>query len=324
MCATITSVNAYSFSFSPHPPPTVLSFFYSAQWLLRSAVPCCSYQFERMFNTCRIPGTLTGSFCLFFYVHPIFTKKIIILGHFQVQSTFKKTSYRAYHPDKCVFSLLSPSILCVQRHRSTLEWQRLYRGVPQGSLFSALCVPRGQTPVSQGNRIPDSEDPGWSICSLQRRGQTGSPDCWRQVSLECIIMQIIFIVWSFWVTLAVNTLLRVFSTKFPRIPWATARTKYFSSGVNKKSLDCIEKAAFFVTLDDEEQSIMGDNLGESLDCYIKSLLHGKCYNRYFCSKVAALWKCEQSCVKYIFVSVCGKGGLTSLSQLFSTKMERAV
>lgn len=36
-----------------------------AQWLLRSAVPCCSYQFERMFDTCRIPGTLTGSLYIF-------------------------------------------------------------------------------------------------------------------------------------------------------------------------------------------------------------------------------------------------------------------
>lgn len=36
-----------------------------AQWLLRSAVPCCSYQFERMFDTCRIPGTLTGSVNIF-------------------------------------------------------------------------------------------------------------------------------------------------------------------------------------------------------------------------------------------------------------------
>lgn len=113
-------------------------------------------------------------------------------------------------------------------------------------------------------------------------------------------MHIRLIFWNFCITLPVNTVLRFFSTKFPRIPWATARTKYFSSGVNKKSLDCIEKAAFFVTLDDEEQSIMGDNLGESLDNYIKSLLHGKCYNRYFCSKVTVLLKCEQSClIKYI-------------------------
>lgn len=42
-----------------------LYFSHPAQWLLRSAVPCCSYQFERMFDTCRIPGTITGSFSSF-------------------------------------------------------------------------------------------------------------------------------------------------------------------------------------------------------------------------------------------------------------------
>ncbi|KAK1881321.1 Carnitine O-palmitoyltransferase 1 liver isoform [Dissostichus eleginoides] len=65
-----------------------------------------------------------------------------------------------------------------------------------------------------------------------------------------------------------------------RIPWAEARTKYFSSGVNKRSLDCIEKAAFFVSLDDEEQGVIADDPA-SLDAYAKSLLHGKCYDRWF-------------------------------------------
>lgn len=66
-----------------------------------------------------------------------------------------------------------------------------------------------------------------------------------------------------------------------RIPWAKARTKFFSSGVNKRSLDCIEKAAFFVTLDEDEQGMMGDDLASNLDRYAKSLLHGKCYDRWF-------------------------------------------
>ncbi|CAL8285078.1 unnamed protein product [Merluccius merluccius] len=66
-----------------------------------------------------------------------------------------------------------------------------------------------------------------------------------------------------------------------RVPWAEARTAYFASGVNKRSLDCIEKAAFFVTLDDEEQGMMGDDPEVSLDRYAKSLLHGKCYDRWF-------------------------------------------
>lgn len=73
-------------------PPTVLSFFYAAQWLLRSAVPCCSYQFERMFNTCRIPGTLKGS-GFFSPRRPFFDRKIIIWRDFQVRSPFKKTNF---------------------------------------------------------------------------------------------------------------------------------------------------------------------------------------------------------------------------------------
>ncbi|KAJ3608003.1 hypothetical protein NHX12_025054 [Muraenolepis orangiensis] len=66
-----------------------------------------------------------------------------------------------------------------------------------------------------------------------------------------------------------------------RVPWAEARKKYFGAGLNKRSLDCIERAAFFVTLDDEEQGMMGDDPGTSLDRYAKSLLHGKCYDRWF-------------------------------------------
>ncbi|GAA6074276.1 carnitine O-palmitoyltransferase 1, liver isoform isoform X1, partial [Tachysurus ichikawai] len=64
-----------------------------------------------------------------------------------------------------------------------------------------------------------------------------------------------------------------------RVPWARVRKRYFSSGVNKRSLDCIEKAAFFVTLDDEEEGMKGDDPSGNLDRYAKSLLHGKCYDR---------------------------------------------
>uniref|UniRef100_A0A668RTX4 Choline/carnitine acyltransferase domain-containing protein n=1 Tax=Oreochromis aureus TaxID=47969 RepID=A0A668RTX4_OREAU len=66
-----------------------------------------------------------------------------------------------------------------------------------------------------------------------------------------------------------------------RIPWAQMRKQYFSSGVNKRSLDAIERAAFFVTLDDEEQGMRGDDPEGNLDSYAKSLLHGKCYDRWF-------------------------------------------
>ncbi|XP_033997491.1 carnitine O-palmitoyltransferase 1, liver isoform isoform X2 [Trematomus bernacchii] len=66
-----------------------------------------------------------------------------------------------------------------------------------------------------------------------------------------------------------------------RTPWAKARETYFSRGKNKLALDIIEKAAFFVTLDDTEQRYDEANPVKSLDSYAKSLLHGKCYDRWF-------------------------------------------
>ena len=44
-------------------------------------------------------------------------------------------------------------------------------------------------------------------------------------------------------------------TAWDRVNWALTRRKYFSHGLNKYSLDTIEKAAFVVNLDDEDYSI---------------------------------------------------------------------
>ncbi|XP_051916022.1 carnitine O-palmitoyltransferase 1, liver isoform isoform X1 [Hippocampus zosterae] len=66
-----------------------------------------------------------------------------------------------------------------------------------------------------------------------------------------------------------------------RTPWAKGRDTYFSRGKNKQSLDAIEKAAFFVTLDETEQRFDESSPVKSLDSYAKSLLHGKCYDRWF-------------------------------------------
>ncbi|XP_047451947.1 carnitine O-palmitoyltransferase 1, muscle isoform [Mugil cephalus] len=65
-----------------------------------------------------------------------------------------------------------------------------------------------------------------------------------------------------------------------RVPWARARIKYFGQGANKVSLDAIESAAFFLTLDDEPQGYDPAKTN-SFDSYAKSLLHGKCYDRWF-------------------------------------------
>uniref|UniRef100_A0A670JMS5 carnitine O-palmitoyltransferase n=1 Tax=Podarcis muralis TaxID=64176 RepID=A0A670JMS5_PODMU len=70
-------------------------------------------------------------------------------------------------------------------------------------------------------------------------------------------------------------------TAADRDPWARARQTYFRSGVNEQSLSIVEKAAFFVTLDTSEQGLQGPNPSQALDAYSKSLLHGRCCDRWF-------------------------------------------
>ncbi|XP_054029862.1 carnitine O-palmitoyltransferase 1, muscle isoform isoform X1 [Dryobates pubescens] len=65
-----------------------------------------------------------------------------------------------------------------------------------------------------------------------------------------------------------------------RVPWAEARARFFSQGKNKVALDAIERAAFFLTLDEEEHGYSEGKEG-CMDAYAKSLLHGQCYDRWF-------------------------------------------
>uniref|UniRef100_A0A8C6UC83 carnitine O-palmitoyltransferase n=1 Tax=Neogobius melanostomus TaxID=47308 RepID=A0A8C6UC83_9GOBI len=154
------------------------------------SLPCCSYQFERMFHTCRIPGERTDT-----------------VQHWQ------------------------DSDYIVVYHKGRYFRLRVYQA---GRLLSPREI------EFQIQRILD--DPAAPSKGEAHLGALTAGD---------------------------------------RIPWAKARTKFFSTGLNKRSLDCIEKAAFFVTLDDDEQGMMGDDPAASLDNYAKNLLHGKCYDRWF-------------------------------------------
>lgn len=64
-----------------------------------------------------------------------------------------------------------------------------------------------------------------------------------------------------------------------RVEWAQVRQAFFSSGKNKAALDAIERAAFFVALDEESHRYDPEDEA-SLSLYGKALLHGSCYNRY--------------------------------------------
>ncbi|CAB3405613.1 unnamed protein product [Caenorhabditis bovis] len=65
-----------------------------------------------------------------------------------------------------------------------------------------------------------------------------------------------------------------------RTEWAKTRRAYFRSGINKTSLNDIERAAFVVILDDEEVSYDPENPSK-LDHWAHNLLHGKAYDRWF-------------------------------------------
>ncbi|KAG8517996.1 Carnitine O-palmitoyltransferase 1, muscle isoform [Galemys pyrenaicus] len=65
-----------------------------------------------------------------------------------------------------------------------------------------------------------------------------------------------------------------------RSEWAQARQAFFSTGKNKAALEAIERAAFFVALDEEAHGYDPEDEA-SLSLYGKALLHGNCCNRWF-------------------------------------------
>lgn len=65
-----------------------------------------------------------------------------------------------------------------------------------------------------------------------------------------------------------------------RTHWAQTRQKHFFKGINRGSLDLIEKSAFVVTLDDVPYEF-DKKCPEKLDNYGHILLHGKGYDRWF-------------------------------------------
>ncbi|GAU97630.1 hypothetical protein RvY_08896 [Ramazzottius varieornatus] len=61
-----------------------------------------------------------------------------------------------------------------------------------------------------------------------------------------------------------------------RVLWAEARERYFSRGPNRVSLETIERAAFYLVLDEEEDYYFDASDPSRLDDYCKWLLQGAC------------------------------------------------
>lgn len=74
-------------------------------------------------------------------------------------------------------------------------------------------------------------------------------------------------------------------TAAERSVWAEARSQHFASGINKESLDIIEKAAFFVSLDDEDNTYSkwaeDKETQTKMNDFGRSMIHGKGYDRWF-------------------------------------------
>lgn len=87
-------------------------------------------------------------------------------------------------------------------------------------------------------------------------------------------------------------------TSAERNLWADTRSTYFSSGVNRQSLECIEQAAIFLTMEDLEMDY-GEEDSEDLDALSRYLLHGNGHSCWF----------DKSFSAYIFKN--GRYGLTA-------------
>lgn len=73
-------------------------------------------------------------------------------------------------------------------------------------------------------------------------------------------------------------------TAWNRTKWAEVRDEYFSSGINKNSLEAIESAAFMLILNDEPFDLELVDLSKdraALHQYAAQCLHGKVYNYWF-------------------------------------------
>ncbi|XP_021953980.1 carnitine O-palmitoyltransferase 1, liver isoform isoform X2 [Folsomia candida] len=69
-------------------------------------------------------------------------------------------------------------------------------------------------------------------------------------------------------------------TAWERVHWAKTRREFFSKGVNRSSLDSIEKSAFVLVLDDEEYHF-DPNDSSKLNHFAQRMLHGNGYDRWF-------------------------------------------
>ncbi|TRY77592.1 hypothetical protein DNTS_024419 [Danionella cerebrum] len=205
-------------------------------FLLENRVPLCSAQWERMFNTSRVPGVFTGksrgSSNTKLFTRP--ATKVPLLVFWVPLSCFWLT-----FPSVSQLMALNTIPMC------SSQYERM---------FNTSRIPGVETDVLQ--HVNESKH-----IAVFHNGR-------------------FFKVWMFYdgrllmpreIEQQMERILNDTSEPQPgeellaaltagdRVPWAKARSQFFSQGKNKQSLDAVEKAAFFVTLDGSEQRYEEDN-----------------------------------------------------------------
>ncbi|TRY77593.1 hypothetical protein DNTS_024419 [Danionella cerebrum] len=183
-------------------------------FLLENRVPLCSAQWERMFNTSRVPGVFTGksrgSSNTKLFTRPatkLMALNTIPMCSSQYERMFNTSRIPGVETDVLQHVNESKHIAVFHNGRFFKVWM-FYDG--------RLLMPR-EIEQQMERILNDTSEP-----------QPGEE-------------------------------LLAALTAGDRVPWAKARSQFFSQGKNKQSLDAVEKAAFFVTLDGSEQRYEEDN-----------------------------------------------------------------
>ncbi|KFO28312.1 Carnitine O-palmitoyltransferase 1, liver isoform [Fukomys damarensis] len=238
---------------------------------LAASIPLCSAQWERLFNTCRVPGEETDT------IQHLKDSRHIVVFH---RGRYFKVWL--YHNGR----LLKPRELEQQ-----IQWILEDPSEPQAGEAKLAALTAGDrllfhlvVTTTSIVRYPSVATAPSSLVALLSCVGDGSQD---SASIRVSPGWVTFVLWAGACVgdcgMACMDLLapRAISEPEKRIPWAKCRQAYFARGKNKQSLDAVEKAAFFVTLDETEQGYRKEDPEASLDSYAKSLLHGQCYDRWF-------------------------------------------
>jgi len=202
---------------------------------IRNLIPLCMLQYKRMFGTTRIPGRDMDELQHTPYARHIVVQCRGLFYKLNVYHGARGTILKPYSPNEIKEQL---DIIVEHANGQAKELPKRHQKTPSmGGL-------------SRGGRIQSFED---LVVLDQLRSQIGMSHSASTASFNHAT--------SSQTPLAKQSRkgrnISAF-TAGPRSRWAEVREIYFSDGINRKSLDCIEKAAFILHLEDRHFTNLSD------------------------------------------------------------------